>query len=475
MKVLALDYGSARTGIAVSDPTGTARAAARRRRAGRRRPPGFERLIDVIAVEAPERIVVGLPLTLRGEHGEQARETPEFVEALRGAVTFPVATYDERFTSSLAGGDDARAAAHLLSSYLEWSAPLTPRARVIRAGGSSRRSSSSSDRRRRGGRRRLGGVTTRDARRRRRDDRAAAASEAVPHRLPRGLHPAQMAQRVVAVAKIARRKRHGRVRLKPHGVPAPRARRGRPVLRHEAADEPRGVPLPGHIRLLQGHDLAAARADQIETFCRNWRKVDMRYARSKNLTPYDVLTIASMVEREAKAPAERKLIAAVIYNRLHQQMALGIDATLRYGLDIPPTESITRVAAAELHRRTTRATGRACRRRRSRTRASPRSRRPRIRRRWTTSTSRASRITCTTSSPRARDGFDPVPRRERLRSDTRHVALLGHPVSHSLSPLMQNAAFAAGGLDWHYSAFDVEDAVERGARRSRRSASRART
>jgi shikimate dehydrogenase len=43
---------------------------------------------------------------------------------------------------------------------------------------------------------------------------------------------------------------------------------------------------------------------------------------------------------------------------------------------------------------------------------------------------------------------------------TRHVALLGHPVSHSLSPLMQNAAFAAAGLDWHYSAFDVEDVVE---------------
>ena len=45
-------------------------------------------------------------------------------------------------------------------------------------------------------------------------------------------------------------------------------------------------------------------------------------------------------------------------------------------------------------------------------------------------------------------------------AETRHVALLGHPVSHSLSPLMQNAAFAAADLDWHYSAFDVQDAVE---------------
>jgi shikimate dehydrogenase len=43
---------------------------------------------------------------------------------------------------------------------------------------------------------------------------------------------------------------------------------------------------------------------------------------------------------------------------------------------------------------------------------------------------------------------------------SQHVALLGHPVAHSLSPLMQNAAFAAAGLDWHYSAFDVEDPVE---------------
>ena len=66
----------------------------------------------------------------------------------------------------------------------------------------------------------------------------------------------------------------------------------------------------------------------------------MRYARSKNLTPYDVLTIASMIERETVAPSERRLVAAVIYNRLHDRMPLGIDATLRYGLHIPPTDSI---------------------------------------------------------------------------------------------------------------------------------------
>jgi UPF0755 protein len=79
---------------------------------------------------------------------------------------------------------------------------------------------------------------------------------------------------------------------------------------------------------------------QLATFKKNWAKVDMRYARSKNLTPYDVLIIASMVEKEVIAPEERPLVAGVIYNRLRRGMTLGIDATLRYGLDIPPTESI---------------------------------------------------------------------------------------------------------------------------------------
>ena len=71
-------------------------------------------------------MVVGLPLTLRGEHGSQAEETARFGEALRGVVDVPVETFDERFTTALAGQDggvaeeDARAAAHLLASYQEW-------------------------------------------------------------------------------------------------------------------------------------------------------------------------------------------------------------------------------------------------------------------------------------------------------------------------------------------------------------------
>jgi len=68
--------------------------------------------------------------------------------------------------------------------------------------------------------------------------------------------------------------------------------------------------------------------------------VDTKEARRKNLTPYEVLVIASMVEKEVQVPRERALVAAVIYNRLRAGMPLGIDATIRYGLDIPPTQAI---------------------------------------------------------------------------------------------------------------------------------------
>ena len=122
MKIVALDFGSARTGVAVSDPTGTlARPMTTVERATS--DAGFATLVALIAAEEPELVVVGMPLTLRGEHGEQAQATEAFVERLRGAIDIPVETFDERFTSVLAGGDDARAAAHLLSGYLErWQA-----------------------------------------------------------------------------------------------------------------------------------------------------------------------------------------------------------------------------------------------------------------------------------------------------------------------------------------------------------------
>jgi len=124
VKVVAVDYGSARTGVAVSDPTGTlARPLGVVESVGSE--AGLRRLAELIRAEAPGRVVVGLPLTLRGERGAQARETEAFVEALRAAIDVPVESFDERFTTRLAQGgpgpDDARAAAHLLSGYLEWS------------------------------------------------------------------------------------------------------------------------------------------------------------------------------------------------------------------------------------------------------------------------------------------------------------------------------------------------------------------
>jgi putative Holliday junction resolvase len=127
LKVLALDYGSARTGVAVSDPTGTI-ARPLCTIDGAASDEGLARLRGLVRDEEAERIVVGLPLTLRGEVGAQAEETNRFVEQLRGAVDVPVETFDERFTTALAGpgeGDDARAAAHLLSSYLERSRSRT--------------------------------------------------------------------------------------------------------------------------------------------------------------------------------------------------------------------------------------------------------------------------------------------------------------------------------------------------------------
>jgi putative transcription antitermination factor YqgF len=124
MKVMALDYGRARTGLAVSDATGTvARPLGVVERV--RTPQGLTELLDRIAEYGPSRIVVGLPLTLRGDTGEQAQETLAFVAELEARTEVPVETYDERFTTTMAGriggsrhGDDALAAAHLLEGYL---------------------------------------------------------------------------------------------------------------------------------------------------------------------------------------------------------------------------------------------------------------------------------------------------------------------------------------------------------------------
>jgi uncharacterized YceG family protein len=156
---------------------------------------------------------------------------------------------------------------------------------------------------------------------------------------PEGFTRAQMALRVQAVARIAQRERHVHPRIS--------------AKTYLAASGPRRIPGFGRKKLpLEGFlfpstynfDRKSTSGSlvqaQLRAFALNWGNVDLAYAHSKNLTPYDVLTIASMVEREAVVPGERKLVAAVIYNRLHAHMPLGIDATIRYGLHVPGTKPL---------------------------------------------------------------------------------------------------------------------------------------
>lgn len=127
MRVLALDYGSARCGCAVTDPTGmivTPIAAVLR--PGSRR--GLQALSELVVEREVERVVVGLPLSLRGTDTDQTRETRTFAErlSLRLGKEVPVELHDERFTTRIAKreegpfaeSEDSRAAAHLLESWL---------------------------------------------------------------------------------------------------------------------------------------------------------------------------------------------------------------------------------------------------------------------------------------------------------------------------------------------------------------------
>jgi putative Holliday junction resolvase len=123
-RVLALDYGVARCGVALSDPSGTLatplpvveRPATKK---------GLSRLVETIEASEAQRVVIGLPLTLAGEEGAQAAETRAFADRLSRRVSVPVEFYDERLTTAQAvrsGGsaaEDSRAAAHLLEAFLD--------------------------------------------------------------------------------------------------------------------------------------------------------------------------------------------------------------------------------------------------------------------------------------------------------------------------------------------------------------------
>jgi UPF0755 protein len=163
---------------------------------------------------------------------------------------------------------------------------------------------------------------------------------------PEGFTVRDMAERVAAVREIAIDKRGVTPRLTKaaylraakQAVPPPRFRKDAKPGSLE------GFLFPALYEFTQATSARELVADQLTAFRERFGSVNLRYARSKNLTPYDVLVIASMIEKETAVPSERRLVAAVIYNRLHNRMPLGIDATIRYGLDIPGTESLTKEA-----------------------------------------------------------------------------------------------------------------------------------
>jgi len=160
---------------------------------------------------------------------------------------------------------------------------------------------------------------------------------------PEGFTRAQMGERIGEVNAIAREKRNVRPRLSPERylaltdgasrVPAPFLTEGKPP-------HLEGFLFPATYEFTAKTTTRQLLNVQLAAFQKNWAKVNLRTARARNLTPYDVLVIASMIEKEVVAPEERPLVAAVIYNRLKLGMSLGIDATIRYGLNVPPTESL---------------------------------------------------------------------------------------------------------------------------------------
>jgi UPF0755 protein len=159
---------------------------------------------------------------------------------------------------------------------------------------------------------------------------------------PEGFTRHQMAERVSAVKQIAAQKRKKRTRI---SGPAYLELTERSTLPGQFARDGKsrhleGFLFPATYEFLPRTTTKQLVNKQLTAFRRNWGKVNLAYAKSKNLTPYDVLIIASMVEKETLAPEERPLVAAVIYNRLKAGMPLGIDATIRYGLNVPGTESL---------------------------------------------------------------------------------------------------------------------------------------
>ena len=160
---------------------------------------------------------------------------------------------------------------------------------------------------------------------------------------PEGTSVRQMADQAAHVRRIAIAKRGVTPVLsgKSYAAAAARATPPRafaPFLKRRGVE---GFLFPAGYQFLPSSTAASLVARQIRTFEQRWKTIDLRAARARKRTPYDVLTIASLVERETAVASERALVAAVISNRLDRGMPLGIDASLRYGLGIQGTRSIT--------------------------------------------------------------------------------------------------------------------------------------
>ena len=157
---------------------------------------------------------------------------------------------------------------------------------------------------------------------------------------PEGFTRKEMVKRVAEVRQIAKTKRKVTPKLSGNAyAKASRAAKVPAAFRKDARGI-EGFLFPATYEFTPKTTAKELVADQLAFFDDNWAKVDQRFAKKKNLTPYDVLIIASMVEKETIAPDERPKVAAVIYNRLKARMPLGIDATIRYGLDVPGTEAL---------------------------------------------------------------------------------------------------------------------------------------
>ena len=158
---------------------------------------------------------------------------------------------------------------------------------------------------------------------------------------PEGFTRKDMAKRITAVDKIAQTKRKITPKLSAKAYLAASVRGPVPAdFKGTKMPNLEGFLFPATYDFTEDTTSRELVRDQLEAFDRAWSDVDLKYAQSKNLTAYDVLIIASMVEKEVLVPKERPLVAAVIYNRLHAGMPLWIDATIRYGFDIPPTQAI---------------------------------------------------------------------------------------------------------------------------------------